>query len=73
MKTISVQLSDMEYSTFGMSKDFFLFSEFIDLIEQQTALNALRQSVILAEQNKISSLTMDEINAEINALRECKK
>jgi len=35
MKTISVQVSDDEYSTFGLTKDRFLFSEFAVLIERQ--------------------------------------
>ena len=35
MKTISVQVSEVEYDTFGLSKDRFLFSEFAGLIERQ--------------------------------------
>ena len=34
MKTISVQMSDVEYDTFGLSKDRFFFSEIADLIER---------------------------------------
>ena len=33
MKTISVQMSDVEYSAFGLSKNNFFFSEILDLIE----------------------------------------
>jgi len=35
MKTINVQVSDVEYDTFGLSKDRFLFSEFAGLINRQ--------------------------------------
>ena len=35
MKTISVQISDVEYDTFGLSKDRFLFSEFAGLVKHQ--------------------------------------
>jgi hypothetical protein len=73
MKTISVQMSDVEYSTFGLSKNNFFFSEIADLIERQMARQALRRSVEMAEQNGLSSMTMDEINAEINAVRQCRK
>ncbi|MDR0738170.1 MAG: hypothetical protein LBF39_03740 [Prevotellaceae bacterium] len=73
MKTISVQISDVEYNTFGFSKDRFSFSEFAGIIEQQIARQALRHSVMLAEQHGLSSMTIDEINAEVNAARQCKK
>ena len=73
MKTINVQLSDLEYNSFGLSKNSFLFSEIIDLIEQQIARQALRRSVELATQNGLSSMTMEEINAEIKAARQCRR
>ena len=60
-------MSDMEYSALGLSKYSFFFSEIADLIEQQVACQALRSSVEIAEKNGISSMTMGEINAEINA------
>ena len=72
MKTISVQLSDVEYSTFGLSKDTFYFSEIANLIERQIARQALRRCVELAEKSGLSSMTMDEINAEVNAVRQCR-
>jgi len=72
MKTISVQVSEVEYDTFGLSKDRFYFSEFTGLIEQQMARQALKRCVAIAERNGLSSMTMDEINAEINAVRQCK-
>ena len=73
MKTISVQMSDVEYRTFGLSKNNFFFSEIADLIERQMARQALRYSVEMAEKSGLSSMTMDEINAEVNAVRQCKK
>ena len=73
MKTISIQMSDMEYSTYGLPKNDFYFSEIVDLIERQVARQALRRSVEMAEQNNLSSMTMEEINTEINAVRQCKR
>ena len=72
MKTISVQMSDVEYNALGLSKKVFFFSEIANLIEQQVARQALRRCVELSEKNGLSSMTMDEINAEINAARQCK-
>jgi hypothetical protein len=65
-------MSDVEYSALGVSKNSFFFSEIADLVEQQMARQALRRSVEMAEKNGLSSMTMDEINAEINAVRQCK-
>ena len=73
MKTISVQISDVEYDTFGLSKNRFSFSELAGLIERQMARQALRRCVTLANRHGLSSMTMEEINAEVNAARQCKK
>jgi hypothetical protein len=73
MKTINVQISEVEYDAFGLSKDLFSFSEFADVIERQIAKQAMRRCVALAEQHGLSSMTVDEINAEIKAARQCKK
>ena len=72
MKTISVQMTDVEYNALGLSKSVFFFSEIVNLIEQQVARQALRRSVELAEKNGLSSMTMSEINTEINATRQCR-
>ncbi|MDR2206886.1 MAG: hypothetical protein LBE36_12115 [Flavobacteriaceae bacterium] len=69
MKTINVQMSETEYRTLGISKDIFSFSEIVNLIERQIARRALRRSVELAEKNGLSSMSMNEIDAEINAIR----
>ena len=73
MRTINVQMSDLEYNSMGLSKNSFLFSEIIDLIEQQMARQALRRSVEMAAQNGLSSMTMEEINAEVKAARQCRR
>jgi hypothetical protein len=73
MKTITVQLSEVEFDTFGLSKDLFAFSEFADIIERQITKQAMRRCVMVAQQNGLSSMTMNEINAEIKAARICKK
>jgi hypothetical protein len=66
-------MSDTEYSTYGLPKDNFYFTEIVDMIERQVAREALRRSVEMAEQNNLSSMTMEEINAEIEAVQQCKR
>jgi len=60
MKTISVQVSDDEYSTFGLTKERFLFSEFAGLIERQ------RSNVIDNQIKKFQQITenLHKINDE---------
>jgi len=73
MKTISVQISEVEYAMYGLSKDRFYFSEIAGLIERQIAKQAMRRCVATAQQNGFSTMALDEINAEIKAVRQCKK
>ena len=73
MRSINVQISEVEYNTFGFIKDTIPFSEFADLVERQIARQALRSCVSLAGGQGLSTLSMEEINAEINAVRQCKK
>jgi hypothetical protein len=65
MRNINVQMSEVEYDDFGLSKESFFFSEFANLIERQMARQALRRCVSLADSHGLSSMTMDEINAEV--------
>ena len=73
MKIINIEISEVEYNAFGLSKELFHFSEFADIIERQVARQALRRCVALADQHGLSNMSMDEINAEIDAVRQCKK
>ena len=57
METANMQISDFER----------------DFIEQQIARQSLLRCVEIAEQTDLSSMTMDEINAEIEAVRQSKK
>ncbi|GHT46407.1 hypothetical protein FACS189440_04350 [Bacteroidia bacterium] len=72
MRTINVQISDVEYNAFGLSKDKFFFSEIAELIERQIARQALNRSVELAEKYNFSSISMEEISEEVHAVRRCK-
>ena len=73
MRTINIQISDLEYTAFGLYKDQFFFSEFADLMDRQMARRALNRSVELAQKYNLSSMTMNEISAEVGAVRQCRK
>jgi hypothetical protein len=71
MKTISVQISDVEYEALGIPKEHMSSSEFADFLDMQIARQAMRNCLQIAELSGLSSMTMDEINAEVNAVRQC--
>jgi hypothetical protein len=64
MKTISVDISDVEYDVSGLSKSHFLFSEITALIECQITKQALRRCVDIVGKNGLSLMIADEIKAE---------
>jgi hypothetical protein len=69
MRTLNVSISDIEFDKFGLKKDKFSFSDFIDLVSRELSLQNLEKSIELAEKHGLSKMTMDEINKEIKAAR----
>ena len=62
--------SDFQKYNFGNKE--IKFTDLVDLISQEYARKALLESNEIAEQNDLSIMTMDEINAEIKAVRDAK-
>jgi hypothetical protein len=72
MKTISVSISDLEYNQFGINKDKFSFSEFVDIVNKEITKQTLNQCIQFSEKYKLSKMSMDEINDEVKAVRNAK-
>jgi len=70
MKTLSVAISDIEYSKFGLEKNQLSFSDLVELISNELSRQNLDKSIELAEKYGLSKLTMDDINKEVKAVRE---
>ena len=69
MRNVTISMSDLEYKNFGLKGDKMAISEFIDLIRRELARQSLNHAVELAEKHGLSDLTMEDIEAEINAVR----
>lgn len=69
MKTLNVTISDLEYTKFGLKSDSFSFSDFLDLVSKELIKQRLEESVKMAEQYGLSTMTMEEITEEVNAAR----
>ena len=72
MKTISVSISDLEYSQFGINNDRLSFTEFVDIVNKEITKQTLNRCIQLADKYKLSRMSMDEINDEVKAVRNAK-
>ena len=71
-KNLNVAIDDLEYDKFGFESDNITFEELKEKISIEYAKEALLKCNLIAEQTGLSTLTLDEINAEINAVRNAK-
>ena len=72
MRTLNISISELELDKFGIKKDNLTFSEFLDLISRELMRENLSKCLELAEKYGLSSMTMDEINQEVKAVRNAK-
>jgi hypothetical protein len=69
MKTLSIAISDIEYCKFGIPNEQLNFTDFIDIISKELMRQNFNRSVALAEKYGLSSMTMEDITNEVNAVR----
>ncbi len=72
MRTLNITISDIEFNKFGIRKDNLTFTELVELISRELMRQNLNKCVELAEKYGLSSMTMDEINEEVKAVRNAK-
>jgi hypothetical protein len=70
MQTLSVDVSDVECSVFGITETKFKFSDLVDTISRALMRKNLTDCVQLAERYGLSDMSLDDINAEIEAVRQ---
>ena len=69
MKKINVVMTDFEYQQYGINKDQLSFDELVDIVNKELSKQTLNRCIQLAEKYNLSSMTMDEINEEVKAIR----
>ncbi len=69
MKTLSINISDVEFSKFGLKKEKLSFSDLIEIISKELTKKNLNDSIELAEKYGLSKMTMKDISKEVNAIR----
>lgn len=72
MRTLSVAIPDMEFAKLGFTSEQISYDELLKRIKQEIVREALERTRSLAEAAGISDMSMEEINAEIQAIRNAK-
>ncbi|HEX8357435.1 MAG TPA: hypothetical protein VF610_08495 [Segetibacter sp.] len=70
MRTLNVSISDKEFNKFGLQQEELTFDSLVILIRRQLMRENLDRCVELAEKHNLSKMTMDEISAEVKAVRQ---
>ncbi len=69
MRTLSINISEVEFNKFGFKKDNLSFSDLVELISRELAKKNLKDSIALAEKYGLSKMTMEDISKEVQETR----
>lgn len=73
MKILQLKISDEDYQKYNFDNTKEMkFTDLVDKISIQYAKKALLECNQIAEKNGLSTMNLDEINAEIKAVRDAK-
>jgi hypothetical protein len=73
MRTLNISISDIEFTKFGLKNEKLSFTDFIDLVSKELMRENLKKCLDLSAKYGLSEMTMDEINAEVKAVRSSAK
>ena len=71
-KNLNVAIDDFQYDKFGFESDSITFDELKEKISIEYAREALLKCNLIAQRTGLATLTLDDINTEINAVRNAK-
>lgn len=72
MQTLKIKISNTDFKKYNLESREIKFTDLVDLISKEYARKALLECNEIAEQEGLSKMTFDEINAEIKAVRDAK-
>jgi len=70
MKTLNIAISDVEYTKFGITNNVLSFSDFVDIISKELMKKNIESAVASADKYGLSSMTMEDITKEVQAVRQ---
>jgi hypothetical protein len=69
MKMLSIAISDVEYNKFGIINNVLSFSDFVDMVSKELMRENMEATITQADMCGISSMTMEDISTEVQAVR----
>ncbi len=72
MQTLQIKISNTDFQKYNFNRKELKFTDLVNLISREYARKALLECNKIAEQEGLSRMTMNEINAEINEVRNAK-
>ncbi len=69
MRTLNIEISEIDYEKFGIKSDLLSFTDLVDMISREISRQNLKKSLELSERYGLSSMSMDEISSEVKAVR----
>ena len=70
MQMLNVAISDLERSKFGISGNVLSFSDFVGIVRKELMKENIEAAVSAADAGGLSAMTMEEITAEVQAVRQ---
>ena len=70
MKTLNIAISDVEYAKFGITNNALSFSDFVDMVSKELMKKNMEAAIAQAESYGLSSMTMEDITTEVQAVRQ---
>ncbi|WP_027003057.1 hypothetical protein [Hugenholtzia roseola] len=72
MRAIQIKISETDFQKYNFGNEEIKFTDLVEMISREYARKALLECNEIAKQVGLSKMTMDEINAEIKAVRDAK-
>lgn len=70
MQTLQIKISNTDLKRYNLVSKEIKFTDLVDLINKEYARKALIECNKIAEEEGLSGMSLDEINAEINEVRD---
>jgi len=69
MKTLSVAISDVEYTKFSITNNVLSFSDFVDMVSKEMIRENMKAAIAQSDICGISSMSTEDITSEVQAVR----
>jgi hypothetical protein len=69
MRMLNISISDAECANFGITNNVLSFPDFVDIVSKKLMRENMEAAITVAEASGLSTMTMEDITAEVQALR----